>query len=241
MENQTQNEDLQVWQILFDRQCEILKDTADPSFFKGIQDIGFVREKVPVFDELSQTLRQTTGWEVFPVPGIVPNRQFFELLEQRKFCTTNWIRKMKDLDYLEEPDFFHDVFGHLPLLTNPFFAGFLEKLGEISSRFITDPEMVEYLSRFYWFTVEFGLIDTPEGIRIYGAGILSSRGETAYCLGPIPERRPFSVKQVLDTPYIKEKYQEVYYVIEDYEQLKDCLDHLEEELVLKQNEIRKGM
>jgi phenylalanine-4-hydroxylase len=161
------------------------------------------------------------------VPGLIPNREFFQLMSNRNFCATTWLRTMEQLDYLQEPDMFHDVFGHVPLLTNPPLCNFLADLSRIALRFVENERVIELISRVYWFTVEFGLIREEGQLKIYGAGILSSVGETKYALGDIPVRIPYDVRLMLDTPYIKEKFQEKYFVIDSYDQLYASVDEIE--------------
>ena len=165
------------------------------------------------------------------MPGIVDDRTFFELLATRCFPATTWLRTPAQLDYLEEPDMFHDVFAHVPLLTDAFFADFLQAVGILALRHLHDPYAIELLSRLYWFTVEFGLITEGGSLRIYGAGILSSAGETQFCLGDGPIRRPFNVADILATPYVKDRMQDVYFIIDSYEQLVASVPALEAEVL----------
>ncbi|MES2732603.1 MAG: phenylalanine 4-monooxygenase [Bacteroidota bacterium] len=224
-------EDHQVWKILFERQIKNLPDVATAEYMRGIDKVGFVADRIPQFEEVNQRLIPLTNWQLHVVPGLIPNREFFELMSSRHFCATTWLRKMSQLDYLEEPDMFHDVFGHVPLLTNQPLCNFLEDLSRIALRFVENPHVIELISRIYWFTVEFGLIREEGQLKIYGAGILSSVGETKYCLSgsgdEIPVRVPYNVRQVLDTPYIKSKFQEKYFVIESYEQLFGSIQEIE--------------
>ncbi|MCU0449836.1 MAG: phenylalanine 4-monooxygenase [Bernardetiaceae bacterium] len=219
-------QDLLVWQLLFDRQMKQLPGLASPAYLEGIEKIGFRRDRIPHFGEMNAALGQITGWRVEVVKGLIPNKEFFEMLESRGFPASTWFRKLEQLDYLEEPDMFHDVFGHVPLLTNHDFCGFLAGLSKVALQFIDHELAIELIARLYWYTVEFGLIQEPEGLRIYGAGILSSGGESVYCLGPQPQRVPFNVAEIVDTPYIKEKFQEKYFVIHSYRELFDSLPQL---------------
>lgn len=212
-------DDFWVWQTLFERQLQHLPHVASGRFLDGLARIEFRPEAIPDFRRVNPLLQRATGWELVAVPGIVDNRTFFELLASRRFPATTWLRTPAQLDYLEEPDMFHDVFAHVPLLTDPFFADFLEQLGQLGLTHLDDETAIELLSRLYWFTVEFGLIREPAGLRIYGAGILSSGGETRFCLGPEPRRQPYDVAAVLATPYAKDRFQDVYFVVDSYEQL----------------------
>lgn len=219
------DEDRLVWQLLFDRQMAQLPGLASSAYMEGIEKVGFRRDRIPHFDEVNEALARHTGWQIVVVPGLIDNKPFFELLLDKKFPATTWFRKLAELDYLEQPDMFHDVFGHVPLLTNPDFCNFLSGLSNIALEYIENEWAIELISRLYWYTVEFGLIrDEAEGLRIYGAGILSSSGESVYSLhSDKPRRIPFNVEQIINTPYIKDKFQEQYFVINSYRQLYDSL------------------
>jgi phenylalanine-4-hydroxylase len=221
-------EDHQVWRILFERQIVNLPHAASAEYLEGIKRINFTSKQIPNFKEVNKILQEYTGWQLHVVAGLLPNKEFFELMENKRFCATTWLRKMSQLDYLEEPDMFHDVFGHVPLLTNPDLGHFLEGLSRIALKYIDNELAIELVSRLYWYTVEFGLIKENGKIRIYGAGILSSKGETKYSLeSDIPQRVPYNVQEIIDTPYIKDKYQEKYFVIDSYEQLYNSVSEVE--------------
>ncbi len=232
--------DHSVWQILFGRQMKKLPDKASAAFLNGLELVGFQETCIPDFNEVNKRLEKLTGWRLTGVPGIVDNRTFFEMLRGRFFPASTWLRSMDQLDYLEEPDMFHDVFAHVPLLANQDFCSFLEGLSHIAFRWIENPEAVELLSRIYWYTVEFGLIREKGALKIYGAGILSSNGESDYCLQAGRPRYDFDVMRILETPYIKEKYQELYFVIESYQELNDNLPLIEKALntILMKNRVR---
>lgn len=223
-------EDFEVWQILFNRQMPNIIDVACPQFLNGMLDIGFTADKIPNFEEVTKVLEAKTGWGLTVVPGLIDNKPFFEFLNNRKFCATTWFRKKSQLDYLEEPDMFHDVFGHVPLLTNQNFVDFLQNLSKIALKHIDNEDIIEYISRIYWYTVEFGLIQYPDALKIYGAGILSSIGETKYCLGEIPQRVPYNVYDIICTPYIKDKFQPKYFVIQSYKELYDSIPEIDYQL-----------
>jgi phenylalanine-4-hydroxylase len=221
-------EDFKVWKFLYERQIPQLPDAAVPEYIEGISRVGFVADKIPRFDETNAALRSYTGWELVVVPGLIPDKDFFELLANKRFPASTWLRKLSKLDYLEEPDMFHDVFGHVPLLTNRDVVTYLQELSKIALRYITDPYAIELLSRIYWFTVEFGLIRERDELRIYGAGILSSKGETVYALhDPKPMRYPFDVEKILNTPYRKDVYQKEYFVLASFAQLSGCIPELD--------------
>lgn len=213
------DEDHGTWKILYNRQRELLKGRACHEFMDNLDRLDISDSKVPDFRRLSETLKDLTGWEVVAVPGLIPDLPFFKLLSERKFPAGNFIRRRAQLDYIEEPDVFHDVFGHVPLLGHPVFADYLEAYGRGGLR-AHEFGTIKNLARLYWFTVEFGLIDTPEGLRIYGAGILSSSGESKFALeDDSPNRVRFDLKRVMQTNYRVDDYQQSYFVIDSFDQL----------------------
>ena len=216
-------EDFDVWKILYKRQMGNLPTAASAAYLEGLEHVNFVEEAIPKFDETNELLKAQTGWRLAVVPGIVPDYTFFELMSNKRFPATTWLRKMKELDYLEEPDMFHDVFAHVPLLANQSFVDFLEALSNIGLQYVGNDYAIEILSRVYWFTVEFGLIQEAQGLRIYGAGILSSAGETKFSLSDEPPKHPFDVQTIANTSYRKDVFQDRYFVIESYEQLYDSI------------------
>jgi phenylalanine-4-hydroxylase len=228
------SEDRSVWHTLFERQRLLLPGRASAAVLSGMHEVGLTQETIPQLSALTERFSALTGWAFVPVSGIVPDRSFFELLAQRRFPITTWLRSQEQLDYLAEPDFFHDCYGHVPLLANEAFSDFLQGLAEVALPYLGRPALLELVTRLYWFTVEFGLIQESDGeagneiggIRIYGAGILSSVGETAYSLGDVPERRAFDLQQVMATPYRKDSFQHVYFVIRSYDQLYESLAEL---------------
>lgn len=219
-------EDFQVWKLLYDRQIQNLPGAASSAHMEGLGKVNFVADEIPVFKETNDILEALTGWRLAVVPGIVPDYTFFELMSNRRFPATTWLRKMAELDYLEEPDMFHDVFAHVPLLSNQSFVNFLEELSKIGLGYVGNDYAIELLSRVYWFTVEFGLIREPEGLRIYGAGILSSSGETKYCLSDKPQHLEFDVRTIANTSYRKDVFQDRYFIIHSYEQLYNSLPEI---------------
>ncbi|MCH2023974.1 MAG: phenylalanine 4-monooxygenase [Saprospiraceae bacterium] len=237
------DESHKVWELLYKEQIEILATRATKKYIDGIKKIEFVEDKIPRFTFINQVLKELTGWQVYPVPGIIDNKPFFQLLAQKKFPATTWMRRLAQLKYIEEPDMFHDVFGHVPLLSEPYFASFLSGLSEIALEFIDSPSAVELMARVYWYTVEFGLIKENNELRIYGAGILSSPGESVYALSDKPIHFEFDLDKVLETPYIKDKYQEQYFVAVSYEQLHNQLPRIHKrikEVVDLEIEIKEG-
>jgi phenylalanine-4-hydroxylase len=220
-------EDHEVWSILYSRMKEILPRYSSQAYLEGIQDVGLAGDRIPNFDECNAKLSVKTGWNIYVVPGLIDNKPFFEHLSNREFPSSTWLRKKSQLEYLEEPDMFHDIFGHVPLLANLHFANFLSELAGIALENIENEWAVEILSRLYWYTVEFGLIKEGNGLKVYGAGILSSSGETQYSIdSDIPLRMPYDVKKIFQTPYIKDKFQEQYFVIDSYEQLYKSLPEI---------------
>ena len=212
-------EDHAIWRTLFERQSKLLPGRACTEYLEGLRDLGVAAEGIPDFERLSDIMERATGWRIVAVPGLVPDDVFFRHLAARRFPATNWIRRREQLDYLQEPDVFHDVFGHVPILMNPVFADYLQAYGRGGLKALGLGALPK-LSRLYWYTVEFGLIATEEGLRIYGSGIVSSRGETVYCLeSDQPRRVAFDLMRIMRTRYKIDDYQAVYFVIEDFEQL----------------------
>lgn len=207
-----------VWEILIKRQIEVIKNRASKEFIDGLQQLNLPLDRIPQCEELSAVLRAKTGWSVKPVAAIIPINDFFQLLANRQFPAATFIRVREELDYLQEPDIFHEYFGHCPLLTNQTFADFMQWYGEIA---LSVPKAVQtLLGRLFWFTVEFGLIQTPQGIRVYGGGILSSYQETIYALeSETPQRLAFDLPKVLRTPYFYDRIQERYFVINNISEL----------------------
>jgi phenylalanine-4-hydroxylase len=211
----------EVWDTLFARQRALLPGRACREFLDGVERFGLGAGGIPKFSELNKVLASATGWELVGVEGLLPDNVFFDHLAHRRFPVTWWIRKPDQLDYLSEPDLFHDLFGHVPLLLNPVFADYMQAYGRGGMKaFAIGPEALVNLTRLYWYTVEFGLIHTAAGMRIYGAGIVSSKGESIYCLdSPAPNRIGFDLERVMSTRYRIDTYQQTYFVIDSFEQL----------------------
>lgn len=214
-------EDHQTWATLFKRQQEILQDRACPEFLENQAAMGMNDSQIPKFDDLNVHLKKATGWKLIAVEGLLPELDFFMHLKNREFPVTWWIRRPDQIDYIAEPDLFHDLFGHVPLLMNPIFADYMQAYGAGGVRASTfGNEPLSNLTRLYWYTVEFGLINTPKGLRIYGAGILSSKGESIHCLeSSAPNRIGFDLPRVMRTRYRIDTYQKTYFVIDSFEQL----------------------
>jgi len=220
--------DFLVWKILFDRQIAILEPIVSGEYLKSLEIINFSSDKIPCFKDIAELLKPLTGWSLEVVPNISPQKIFFEFLSQKKFTATCWLRTMEQLDYLEEPDMFHDVFAHVPLLSNQKYVDFFKGISEIALRNIDNPKAIELLGRIYWFTIEFGLIKENDVLKIYGAGIISSMGETMHCLSKQAVHLSFDVKSVINTGFRTDILQDTYFVIDSFQQLFDSLEEIEE-------------
>ncbi len=227
--NYTEN-DFLVWKTLFNRQMEILKPIASSEFLKALEEVKFSSEKIPDFLEVDALLKPSTGWSIETVPNISPQKIFFEFLSKKKFTSTCWLRTMEQLDYLEEPDMFHDVFAHVPLLSNQNYVNFFKGLSDIALKNIDNPKAVELLGRIYWFTIEFGLILENDEIKVYGAGIISSKGESEFCMSKQAVLIEFDVDLILHTDFRTDVIQDKYFVVESFEQLYNSLAEIEKEL-----------
>jgi phenylalanine-4-hydroxylase len=197
----------------------MLPQRVTPEFMSGLEILKLSKPGVPDFTELSERLLKATGWSVHAVPGLVPEEVFFEHLANRRFVAGRFIRKPQQMDYLQEPDIFHDVFGHVPLLAHPVFADYMQAYGQGGLRSMRY-EAIDKLARLYWYTVEFGLIRSDAGLRLYGAGIVSSYAESMFALDDeSPNRLGFNLKRVMRTPYRIDDFQQTYFVIDSYEDL----------------------
>ncbi len=206
----------EVWQALYTRQMPIVQTRACDKYLQGLALLDLAPDHIPQCDEVSAKLAKYTGWGVEPVPALISFTEFYKLLARNRFPAASFIRAPEDLDYIQEPDIFHEIFGHCPMLTDPAFANFSQRFGEIG--LATPKEQRMRLQRLYWFTVEFGLSNTEQGVRAYGGGILSSIGETQYALeSSLPTHKAFDVMQVLRTPYRYDQMQKTYYVIDKME------------------------
>lgn len=220
-------EDLSVWHTLYERQMHNLSQYACKAYLDSLQIIGFNSRNIPKVAAINEVLRATTGWQVRVVPNIVEKEDFFEQLSQKVFPVTCWLRRYDELDYLEEPDMFHDVFGHVPILTNKAFATFLERFGQMAKRFLDQPDIVEMLARLYWFTVEFGLIQEGGRAKIIGAGIISSVGEMLHAVNEGVIKRKFDVVSVMNHPFRTDMIQEAYYVLDSLDELVTAMEQFE--------------
>ena len=207
------------WDTLFARQAKLLPGRASDAWLKGLDVLRLDRPGIPDFEELSDRLERLTGWRVVAVPGLVPDDVFFDHMANRRFVAGNFIRRPDQLDYLQEPDVFHDVLGHVPMLSDPVFADYLAAYGRGGQRAL-GLDALKYLGRLYWYTVEFGLIAEPEGMRVYGAGIVSSFSETRFALeDPSPNRIMLDLARVMRTEYRIDDFQQNYFVIPSFDEL----------------------
>jgi len=209
-------EDQAVWRLLVERQSALAQRHACDEFVQGLETLG-IGDSIPDFAAVNAKLEKLTGWRVVGVPGLIPDAVFYDHLAHRRFPVTVWIRTRAELDYLVEPDLFHDFFGHVPLLSNPVFADYMQMYGQ---RGVEAGTKIDLLARLYWYTVEFGLIRTPKGIKIYGAGILSSAAEVQHAIDSKDvERLPFAAAIVMHRPYEIDKLQNTYFVLDDFREL----------------------
>lgn len=213
-------EEHELWRRLYSRQFELVRGYAYEEYLGHLGNLE-MSQSIPNFADVSTRLRNATGWEIVAVPGLIPDLAFFNLLANRRFPTTVWLRKPEEFDYIVEPDIFHDCFGHVPLLFSQHYADYLQAygIGALKAAKV-GPEALVMIGRLFWFTVEFGLIRAQSGIRVFGAGILSSSGEIVHSIdSPTPRRLPFDLEQIMRTDYHIDRYQDPYFVIDSFERL----------------------
>ena len=216
-------ENQRTWRKLFDQQMDYLADNASDVYLSGAAAINLTREHIPRVEDINSRLFPLTGWQSRPVPGYVPPKGFFACISRREFPTTIVIRPESSIDYLPEPDIFHDIFGHVPLHADPVFAEFLQTYGKAALT-TDDQGHTERLARLFWFTVEFGLIREQGRLKLYGSGLISSPGESKHALtSPGVDRRPFDLDTVCDTSFEIDHYQPILYVLDSFEQLRDAM------------------
>ena len=216
-------DDHAVWATLYRRRMATLAETGSQVFLDGARAIGLSELHVPRLDDVNSRLRRRTGWSAVPVAGFLPAPEFFASLAERRFPTTVTVRAMDSLDYTPAPDIFHDVFGHVPLHADPTFARFLQRFGALAAR-ATQEEHVVAMTRLFWFTVEFGLVQERGATRIYGSGLISSSGDAAHALGPDCERRPFSLDAVIAQDFAIDRLQDVLFVVERFDDLFSAME-----------------
>lgn len=213
------------WALLIENQSKVLPNRACNEFLAGLAKIPFPRDRIPRLADISDAIEKHTGWTLMRVDGLVPDKEFFHLLAEKIFPSTDFIRTRDELGYTPSPDMFHDLLGHVPLLVDPRFTAFFEKFGRAGVRaFELGHEATKMLPRIYWYTVEFGLIRNPEGLRIYGSGIVSSPNEVLYSLSDKPAKFGFSIEEIAQKPYDIWHMQEELYVIESFDQLESEFD-----------------
>ena len=214
-----------VWRLLFERRMATLGQTGSEVFLSGMERIGLSPDHVPDLEDVNARLAKRTGWAAVGVSGFIPAAQFFRCLARRRFPTTLKVRPRAQLDYLPEPDIFHDVFGHVPLHADPVFADFLRQFGAVAAR-ARSQESITAMARLFWFTVEFGLIRENGRIKVYGSGLISSHGDAANALGPKCERRPFELDAVMQQPFEIDHFQDVLFVIDSFDQLFEAVEEV---------------
>lgn len=221
------------WHQLITRQLSCIKGTACDEYIDGLEKLNLPTDRIPQLSEVSEVLKASTGWECAPVPALIGFGEFFRLLSEKKFPVATFIRSKEEFDYLQEPDIFHEIFGHCPLLTNSSFANYTEAYGKMGLN--ATKEQRVFLARLYWFTVEFGLLNTKNGLRVYGGGIISSPSETQYALhDESVERKPLTVDNVIDvlrTPYRIDIMQPIYFMLNKVSDLDDIRKYEIEEIM----------
>ena len=219
-------EDFAVWKRLYEKQMYNLQGKVVDEFNQGIVHLNFNADEIPNFEKINNKLLALTGWSIKTVPNLAEADLFFEQLSKRRFTSTCWLRSMEEFDYLQEPDMFHDVFAHVPMLCNKKYTDFFHKIGQLATSF-HNQEAVKMLQRLYWYTIEFGVLQTKDDLKIYGAGIISSVGEINNVYGGLAQIKPFNIQEVLYTPFEIDKVQPLYFYIESFDQLQKALDGIE--------------
>jgi phenylalanine-4-hydroxylase len=225
-------EEQETWRRLFSRQKNLLEGRACCEFLHGLEIMNFPEDRIPDLVEVHRKLHQTSAWSIALAPGLIAPEDFYAALARRVFPSTNYIRGLEELDYTPAPDCFHDIFGHTPMITEPYFASFYQKFGQVADR--ATGRVHAWLASFYWFTVEFGLINTPQGIRIYGNGILSSYSEVTHCLGSEVQRLAFDPQRMAEQPSDLSVMQPLLFVIDSFEQLESEFERWAKSLGLAQ-------
>lgn len=218
-----------VWRILFERQIENLQNKAHTTYLKCLDDMAPVLNgsAIPMIADLNNLLYERNGWQIHIVPGIIPASEFLQLLAEKKFCSSTWLRTYEQLDYLEEPDMFHDIFGHIPLLWDNDYADFIQKVGALGVKYACHEKAVELLERFYWFTIEFGLVEEHSNIRQYGAGIMSSFQESKSIYEADVQIHRFNLQKILEHCFTKSELQHEYFIVSSLEVLYTSIDPLD--------------
>ncbi|GAB2648599.1 phenylalanine 4-monooxygenase [Vibrio panuliri] len=226
------DEENAIWHDLVERQLKLVQSRACKEYLRGLELLNLPQDRVPQLLDINQILMRETGWQVVPVPALISFDRFFELLANKCFPVATFLRTREEFDYLQEPDFFHEIFGHCAMLTNPEFAHFTHVYGQLG--YAASPQRRSYLARLYWFSVEFGLVKENDQLKIYGGGILSSPGETLYALdSPQALRAQFDIARVLRTPYRIDIMQPIYFILDEIAQLYqlsqlDLISHIDQ-------------
>lgn len=217
--------DHNTWKTLFERQLSTFKDKVCDEYLQGLKTLNLTSDTIPDYEKMNKNLRAATGWEVLAVPGLIASKPFFTMLANKQFPAGTFIRTPEQLDYLEEPDIFHDVFGHVPLLSNPAYSSYMQEYGRAGLAAL-DQKGIKFLARLNWYTIEFGLIKSKDGIKVYGAGLMSSYGEAKYVLeNPSPNFLQFDLERVLRTGYYIDDFQASYFTIDSFEHLfQECIE-----------------
>ncbi|WP_341902014.1 phenylalanine 4-monooxygenase [Fluviicola taffensis] len=226
-------EDGAVWSLLFKRQVKNLKQLACSDYLESLDYMKEVLNptEIPNFEQINKWFKKSTGWEIYCVPGLIDVADFFDLLAEKKFPSSTWLRSKDKLDYLEEPDMFHDIFGHVPLLSNPVYSNFVHEFGKLGKKHKGNHQLVTELQRIYWFTIEFGLIFEKGKPRIFGAGIISSFHESISCLSSKEVTHlPFGLDSIIQTDFCTSELQQTYFVIDHLEQLETAVTSLSNKL-----------
>ena len=227
--NNYTTEDMEVWQTLFKRQVSNLKTKGSKHYLDCLNQMAPVlsEHSIPYFEDMNHFLMANCGWQIEVVKGLIPVDEFFELLANKRFCSSTWVRSKAQLDYLEEPDMFHDIFGHIPLLLNPQYARFTQRLGQLGVRFKDSPYILTQLQRIYWFTIEFGLILEDGKAKCYGAGLISSFGETNHVFNDDITIEPYNISEVVDQVFTSDEIQNRYRLIDNFDALFESIEALE--------------
>jgi len=222
-------EDFYVWRFLYERQFPLIKANASQLYLNALDKIGFNAYKIPCFTETSKRLQQCTGWQLTVVPELVPETAFFTMLANKIFPATCWLRTLKEMDYIEEPDMFHDVLGHVPLLVNSTYATFVREFAKLAMKWVDTPEALLILARVYWFSVEFGLLRTNGENKVFGAAIISSHGEMENVFKEKTPKVPFNIREMFATEHNYSNFQSRYFVIDSFDQLCDALPQVDKQ------------
>ena len=223
-------EDFSVWKLLYETQINSLDGIVAEEFLNGLEILDFNSKKIPDFKKVNEKLDFISGWGIKTVPNIAQPKEFFTYLANKKFTSTCWLRSMEEIDYLEEPDMFHDVFAHVPMLTDVDYTSFFQNIGQLALEVINDEEKLKKLQRLYWFTIEFGLMETSNGTKIYGAGIISSKNEMKNAFSNKSIKTDFNVVEIMNQDFRIDIVQEKYFVIKSFNQLASSLENVKHEL-----------